>query len=62
MVSSSKIKIKKFNGESFESWKLKMEEILVDRDQWVIIDQGTAPAGMSIEDWTKLDQKEKSTF
>jgi hypothetical protein len=33
----------KFNGKSFELWKLKMEDILVDKDQWVIVDPGTAP-------------------
>jgi hypothetical protein len=62
MVSSSKIEIKKFNGKSFELWKLKMEDLLVDKEQWVIVDPGTAPTSMSIEDWMKLDRKEKSTI
>jgi hypothetical protein len=30
MVSSSKIEIKKFNRKSFELWKIKMEDLLVD--------------------------------
>jgi hypothetical protein len=62
MVSSSKIKIKKFNGKNFESWKLMMEDILVDKYQWVIVDPSTTPTRMSIEDWTKLDRKENSTI
>jgi hypothetical protein len=62
MVSSSKIEIEKFNGKFFELWKLKMEDLLVDKDQWVIVDPGTAPTGMSTKDWEKLDQKEKSTI
>jgi hypothetical protein len=45
MVSSSKIKIEKFNGKHFEPWKLNMEEFLVDKDQWIIVDPGTAPTG-----------------
>jgi hypothetical protein len=62
MASSSKIEIEKFNGKSFELWKLKMEDLLVDKDQWIIVDPGTAPTGMSTEDWKKLDQKVKSTI
>eukprot|EP00253_Pinus_taeda_P021420 PITA_21420 len=37
MTSSGKIEIKKFNGQSFELWKLKMEDLLVDKDQWVAV-------------------------
>ena len=32
MASSGKIEIEKFNGQSFELWKLKMEDLLVDKD------------------------------
>jgi hypothetical protein len=32
MASNSKMEIKKFNGKIFELWKLKMEDILVDKD------------------------------
>jgi hypothetical protein len=50
MASSSKIEIEKFNGQSFELWKLKMEDLLVDRDQWIVVDPGTAPIGTSVDD------------
>jgi hypothetical protein len=50
MASSSKIEIDKFNGKIFEIWKLKMEDILVDKEHWVIVDLGTAPISMSMED------------
>jgi hypothetical protein len=33
MVSSSRIEIEKFNGHDVELWKLKMEDILLDREQ-----------------------------
>jgi hypothetical protein len=32
MVSSSRIEIEKFNGKNFELWKLKMEDLLVDKE------------------------------
>eukprot|EP00253_Pinus_taeda_P019136 PITA_19136 len=38
MASSGKIEIKKFNGQSFELWKLNMEDLLVDKDQWIVVD------------------------
>jgi hypothetical protein len=62
MASNSKMEIEKFNGKSFELWKLKMEDMLVDRDQWITIDPGTAPTGTSVDDWKKLDRKVKSTI
>ena len=43
MESNSKMEIEKFNGKSFEPWKIKMEDLLVDRDQWIVVDPGTAP-------------------
>jgi hypothetical protein len=41
MVRSSKIELEKFKGQSFELWKLNMEDFLVDKDQWVVVDLGT---------------------
>ena len=62
MASSGKIEIEKFNGQSFELWKLKMEDLLVDKDQWIAIDPGTKPTGVSDEEWKNLDRKAKSTI
>ena len=59
MVSSGKIEIEKFNGHIFELWKLKTEDLLVDKYQWITLDSGTKPATMSYEDWKKLYWKEK---
>ena len=50
MASGGKIEIEKFNGQSFELWKLKMEDLLVDKDQWIAVDLGTKPTTMSVED------------
>jgi len=62
MVSSGKIEIEKFNGQSFELWKLKMEDLLVDKDQWITVDPGTKRMRVSNEEWKKLDRKAKSTI
>jgi hypothetical protein len=62
VANNSKMDIEKFNGKSFELWNLKMEDLLVDRDQWIVVDPGTAPTGTSTDDWKKLDQKAKSTI
>jgi hypothetical protein len=45
MASSSRIEIEKFNGKNFELWKLKMEDLLVDKEQWITVDPGTQPTG-----------------
>ena len=50
MANGGKIEIEKFNGHSLELWKLKMEYILVDKDQWITVDLGTKPTKMSEED------------
>ena len=62
MASSGKIEIEKFNGQSFELWKPKMEDLLVDKDQWIMVDPGTKPTRVSNEEWKNLDWKEKSTI
>jgi hypothetical protein len=62
MASNSKMEIEKFNGKRFELWKLKMEDLLVDRDQWIVVDPGTAPTGTSADDWEKMDWKAKRTI
>jgi len=62
MASSSRIEIEKFNGQNFELWKLKMEDLLVDNEQWATVDLGTKPTGVSTEDWEKLDRMARSTI
>jgi hypothetical protein len=62
MASSLRMEMKKFNGKIFELWKLKMEYLLVDRDQWITMDPSTAPIGTSTDDWKILDRKAKRTI
>ena len=51
MASSSRVEIEKFNGHNFETWKLKMEDLMVDKEQWAEVDPGTRPTSVSTEDW-----------
>ena len=62
MASSSGVEIEKFNKQNFELWKLKMEDLLVDKEQWAIVDPGTKPTCLLTEDWEKLDRKAMSTI
>jgi hypothetical protein len=56
MESMSRLKMEKFNGTSFVLWKLKMEDIIVDKDLCVAI-FGTKPIGMIDEEWVVLEIK-----
>ena len=62
MSNTSRIEIKKFNGYNFELWKNKMEYLLVDREQWFVLEPWTKPTGKSDEDSMKLDRKSWSTI
>jgi hypothetical protein len=46
MVVSSRIEIDKFNGKNFELWKLKLEDLLVEKEQWITVDTGTPPTSI----------------
>jgi hypothetical protein len=45
MTSSYRIEIEKFNDKNFELWKLNMQDLFVDKEQWIIVDPGTQPTG-----------------
>jgi hypothetical protein len=57
MVSNSRIEIEIFNGQNFDLWKIKMEDLLVDREQWLASCPSTHPTGMSTKEWDKLERK-----
>ena len=62
MASTSRLEIEKFNDQNFELWKLKMEDLLVDREQWIVVDLRTQPIGSMKEDMDKLKRREISTI
>jgi hypothetical protein len=61
MVSSSRIKIEKFNGKNFELWKLRIEDLLVDKEQWIPLDPGTQPIGTPSTSTQAIDTQPTST-
>ena len=50
MSNTSRIEIEKFDGHNFQLWKLKMKNLLVDREQWIVVEPGTKSTGTSNED------------
>ena len=37
-----------------------MEDLLVDWEQWIVVDPGTKPIGTTQEYWDKLERMERS--
>jgi len=37
VASTSQMDIEKFNGTGYELWKLKMEDLLEERNQWLAV-------------------------
>ena len=60
MASTSRIDIEKFNVQNFELWRLEMEDLLVDQEQWIVVDPGMKPTATSQDDWDKLERRAKS--
>jgi hypothetical protein len=50
MASSSRIEIERFNSHNFELWKIKMEDLIVDQEQWTTVYPGTQSTGMSMKE------------
>ena len=49
------MEVEKFNGSNFELWKLKMEDMLEDRDLWEVASLPVRLAAMSQVDWDLKD-------
>lgn len=62
MDNNSRIEIEKFKKHNFELWKLKMEDLLEDQEQWIFVNLGTTPIGMSTMDWDKIEWRARSTI
>ena len=53
------MEVEKFNGSNFESWKLKMEDLLKDHDLWEVTSLNVRPTTISQVDWDLKDKKAK---
>ena len=45
-----------------ELWKLKMEDLSVNQEQWIIVETRSIKTSTSKEDSKKLDKKSQSTI
>lgn len=66
MSGGSRVEIEKFDGTRFDLWKMKMEDLLCDRDLWSAIEKEKPDAAQpdvvdpkEIEDWVRIDRKAK---
>lgn len=55
--SYSRVEVEKFNGTNFELWKLKMQDMLEDRDLWEVASLDVRPTTISLVDWEIKDRK-----
>lgn len=53
------MEVEKFNGSNFELWKLKMEDLLEDRDLGEAVSHAAKPTTISQADWDLKDRKAK---
>lgn len=58
---SGRIDVEKFFGTKFEMWKLKMEDLLIDRDLWDAVDENKSrPADPTLAaQYDVMDRKAK---
>ena len=58
MIDEGKLKVDKFNGHNFHSWKMQMEDYLYQKDLWKLLVGKTKNQGtMTNEEWDVLDKK-----
>ena len=62
MSNTFRIEIEKFNGQNFELWKLKMEYLLVDKEQWIAIEPRMILTHTLKKEQNKLDKKLESSI
>ena len=52
----------KFNEHSFEIYKSKMEQLFVNKYQWITMDISASLKGIFLEGWNKLERRENITI
>jgi hypothetical protein len=63
MSEDGKFRVKKFNGQNYQLWKMQMEDYLYQKDLFLPL-SGVAkkPAAMKDEEWEILDRKALGTI
>lgn len=60
MAETTRIAITKLNNDNYQTWKYKMELLLIKEDLWDVV-SNAEPAKVS-EDWQKRDNKVRATI
>ena len=63
MVEEGKFRVKKFNDQNYQLWKMKMEEYVYQKYLYLSLGRkAKQPAAMKDEEWEVLDRKELGTI
>ena len=58
MAKEGKFRVKKFNGQNYQLWKMQMEDYLYQKYLYLSLGEKTKqPTNMKDEEWEVLDRK-----
>ena len=63
MAEDGKFRVKKFNGQNYQLWKMQMEDHLYQKDLYLPLGGNESkPTSMTDEEWKILDRKPLGTI
>ena len=63
MAGEGKFRVKKFNGQIYQLWKMQLEDYLYQKDLYLPLDRRAKKlASMKDEEWEVLDRKALGTI
>jgi len=63
MVEDGRFRVKKFNGQDYQLWKMQMEDYLYQRDLYLPLSEKIKKSTSMIDtQWNILDKKELGTI
>ena len=62
-MEEGNFRIKKFNGQSYQLWKMQMEDYLYQKDLYLLLGRKEKHrVAMKVEEWEVLDRKALGTI
>ena len=62
-MEEGKFRVKKFNGQNYQLWKMQMEDYLYQKDLYLPLGKkAKQPVAMKDEEWEVLDRKALGTM
>ena len=63
MEEEGKFRVKKFNNQNYQLWKMQMEEYMYQKDLYLPLgEKAKQPVAMKDEEWEVLDRKALGTI